>query len=518
MQINKQNTSQNREKLRIIATLLLVFQFALGTIVAQPPSSSKSPAKAEANDEPKLTAGNVDTSKHPSTTVNFTIEKEGSVFRQLETSDVEVTLDGQKVELKPDALKKAKDSESVKVLFVIDKSGSMKIGADKLTAAQDALRSFVNNLSPNDEVAISTFGVEYTQVLLLTKVEDKTRINESIDGLVAPDNFTNFYDSVQKSIDQADKAGIKNIIFLSDGKEDNQFFKSLKTESERTDEKRRREKTLSNNLNQKGIRFFAVAIGDPSADPNPNSSIQTFVDYDSMKNIATPTQGTADLIDLPEIESEAKGDKEKTKNLIAEKLKGQLADIKKALKFSYALVFDLPKNSKSNGEMLLKFNITDGKKLWKQETTYPYAVKDGRPIFEKARVSPFLPSSAERNLSYGNISLIYLLMLVPLGILSLIPGIFNKFAAAAEVRKVNEAIVQIYRGSPLIGTQCPNESGSWGKRFAFGEGDTLIVCPQCQTPHHLACWAENKFQCMNRRCESRYQIPAQVLTKHNVQV
>ena len=506
------------DRFRLTVTMFLIIQFALGTLVAQSPSPSKSPAKAETNNEPKLTAGTVDTSKYPSTTVNFTIEKEGSVFRQLETSDVEVTLDGQKVELKPDALKKAKDSESVKVLFVIDKSKSMIIGTNKLEAAKDALHHFVNNLNANDEVAISIFGEDFSQVLSLTKVEDKTRINGVIDGITATDNFTNFYDSVQQAVDQADKAGIKNIIFLSDGKEDNQFFKSLKTESERNDEKRRREKSLSDKLNQKSARFFAVAIGDPSADSDPNSRVQTFVDYDSMKNIATPTQGTADLIDLPEIEKESNGDKEKAKNLIAEKLKGQLADIKKALKFSYALVFDLPKNSKSNGEMLLKFNITDGKKIWKQDTTYPYTVKEGKPIFEKARVSPFLPSSAERNLSYGNISLIYLLMLVPLGILSLIPGIFNKFAAAAEVRKVNEAIVQIYRGSPLIGTQCPNESGSWGKRFAFGEGDTLIVCPQCQTPHHLACWAENKFQCMNRRCESRYQIPAQVLTKHNVQV
>ncbi|CAN5236879.1 hypothetical protein BH10ACI1_BH10ACI1_04140 [soil metagenome] len=506
----KQNSSKKISRLRLTAALFLVCQFALGTIVGQSPSPSKSLA-ANANDEPKLTAGNVDTSKHPTTTVNFTIEKEGSVFRQLETKDVEVLLDGQKVELKPDALQKAKDSESVKVLFVIDKSKSMIIGVDKLQAAKDAIRTFVNNLSAVDEIAFSTFGEDYAQGLSLTKVENKSAINQALDGIAATDNFTNFYDSVQKAVDQADRAGIKNIIFLSDGKEDNTDFNALKNKNE---EKSRREKDLSGKLNQKGVRFFAVAIGDPEAD----SSKQEFVDYDSMKNIAVPTQGTADLVNLKEINAEANGDKEKSKTLIADKLKGQLAEIKKALKFSYALVFDLPKNSKSNGEMLLNFNITDGNKIWKQSTTYPYTVKDGKPIFEKARVLPFILSSAAKDLSYGNLSLIYLLMLIPLAFLSGIPAVFNKFAAAAEVRKVNEAIVSLNRGSPFIGTQCPNESGPWGKRYAFNEGDTLIVCPQCGTPHHLACWADNKFQCMKRTCESRYQIPAQVLTKHNVQV
>ncbi len=501
------------KKIRFLAALFLVFHFSLGTLVAQSPSPAKSPAKTESSDEPVLSAGNVDTSKHPTATVNFTIEKQGSVFRQLETSDVEVFYDGQKVELKPDALKKAKDSESVRILFVIDKSGSMrpKKGIDKLKPAQDALFNFVNNLSPVDEVAISTFGEDYEEVLPLTKVENKSKIQDAISNLAAPDQLTNFYSGIESAVNQAGSKEIKNIIFLSDAKEDNEDFNLLK---DKNAEKRRRESDLSGKLNQKGVRFFAVALGNPGAD----SDSQEFVDYDSMKNIAQPTQGTADLIDLPDIQEESKTSGRTSESLIAEKLKNQLAEVKKMLKFSYALVFDLPRTSKTNGEMAINFNITDGSKKWRQSTTYPYTVTDGKPIFERARVLPFILSSASKNLSYGNISLIYLLMLVPLGILSLIPGVFNKFAAAAEVRKVNEAIVRIPVNSQLVGAQCPGESGPLGKRYAFREGDTLIVCPQCGTPHHLICWAENKFQCMNRMCERRYQIPEQILMKHNVQV
>jgi len=236
-----------------------------------------------------------------------------------------------------------------------------------------------------------------------------------------------------------------------------------------------------------------------------------------MKRISEPTQGTAQLVDMPKIEAQAKNNAEEKKRLITEELKDQLAEIKKALKFSYALNFVLPKNSKNSGELLLKLNITDGNKTWRQEANYPYTTgTDGKPIFRKATVSSFL--HVPDTLNYANISLIYLLMLIPLGILTLIPGVFNKFAAAAEERKVNEAIMYLNRGSPLIGTQCPNESGSWGKRFAFNEGDVLIICPNCQTPHHLTCWADNKFQCYNRACQSNYQIPAQVLAKHNVKV
>ena len=509
----KQN-AQNNRYLRIAVALFLILHFALGSLVAQSPSPAKSPANSSgATDEPVLTAGNVDTSKHPQTTVNFTIEKQGSVFRQLETSDVEVFYDGQKVELKPDALKKAKDSESVKILFVIDKSGSMKPknGIDKLKPAQEALFNFINNLGASDEVAISTFGENYTEVLPLTKVENKARIQDAINNLSAPDQLTNFYSGIESAVNQAGSKEIKNIIFLSDAKEDNEDFNLLK---DKKAEKQRRENELSGKLNQKGTRFFAVAIGNPEA----ASDSQEFVDYDSMKNIATPTQGTANLIDVPDIKEESKTSGRTSENLIAEKLKDQLAEVKKMLKFSYALVVDLPPTSKTIGEMLMRFNITDGKKTWRQETTYPYSMQNGKPVFEKARVLPFIISSASKNLSYRNISMIYLLMLVPLGILSLIPGVFNKFAAAAEVRKVNEAIVRIRGNSPLIGTQCPGEGGPLGRRFAFREGDTLIVCPQCSTPHHLICWAENKFQCMNRICERRYQIPEQVLTKHNVQV
>lgn len=516
--MSQQKTSKYNRKIRIVVAWLLIWQFALSTVAAQSPLLSKTPSGA--NDEPKLTAGIADTSKFPSTTVNFTVEKEGSVFRELETKDIEVLFDGKKVELPSNALNKGKENEPLKILFVIDKSLSMTKSADKLGAAKDALNHFISKLDPKDEVAISAFGIDYREDLRLTKVSDSSAINEKIEKLTATDKLTYFYDGVQKAIDQADREKIPNIIFLSDAKDDSDIVIELEKKEDETGlkkEKESREKDLSDKMIKRGMRFFAVAIGDTDT----KRSDLAYVDYGTMLNIANPTQGSAEVIKMPEIESLAKDDKEKKKTLIADKLKEQLANIKKALKFSYALVFNLPKTDRTSGDMVLNFKITDGEKAWEQKTPYQYTVKDGIPIFGKAQVQSFMPALANTNsasLRYGDISLIYLLMLVPLGILSLIPMVFNKFAAAAEVKKVNEAIVRLNPGSPFIGTQCPNESGAWGKRFAFNQGDTLIICPQCGTPHHLACWAENKFQCMTRTCESRYQIPAQVLAQNNVQV
>lgn len=502
---------KNTGILRFITIWFLIWNLAGGSVAAQSASPSKSPATSKTDSEPKLTAGNVDSSKYPSTTVNFTIEKEGTVFRQLETSDVEVLVDGKKVSLKPDALRKEKDSDAVRVLFVIDKSGSMKIGADKLQAAKDAINHFVGNLSPNDQVAVSTFGESYTKTLSLTKVENRTSINQAINTIEATDKFTNFYDSVGKSVEQANSDEVKNIIFLSDGKEDNAEFNSVTNKAAK---KRESENKLIESLNDKSIRFFSVAIGNPEADP----SLEEYVDYESMKNISDKTQGKPDLVNMPLINDQAKNDKAKSQSLIAEQLKGQLAEIKKALKFSYALVFDLPRDMKNSGEMVLNFLITDGVKKWKQTTTYPYTMLAGKPIFERANVKPFLLSASVRNLSIANVTLIFLLMILPLGFLSTIPAIFNKFAAVAEERKVNEAILNLQSGSQMIGKQCPNESGSWGRRFAFKQDDTVIICPQCGVPHHLTCWVENKSQCMNRICESRYQIPETILKKYSVKV
>jgi Mg-chelatase subunit ChlD len=500
-------TKKNRRTLAL--AFLLICQFVVG-VTAQSPSPTKSdnPVSSEA---PVLTPGNIDTKNFPSTIVNFSIEKKDkTLFRQLEYTDIEAMLDNQPVKTNSDSLSKGKDSEPIKVVFMIDRSGSMKIG-NKIGAAKDALRQFVNSLNSNDEIAIYTFDESTTQVLSLTKVQDSSSINTAIEGIqTSSAKYTNFYDAVSETTRQTDKLGVRNVIFLSDGKEDTLNFNQLTT-PEQSKEKSRRETELSNDLNKKGIRFFAVAIGDP------NTLGEAFVDLDSMEKIAKTTSGEAKLIDLPEINRITKNNPEETKNEIANRLKTSLAEIKKSFKFAYALKLDLPKKfADSSGKLLINFNVTDGNKKWKLPATYRYSLVNGVPVFEKAEVGlPVFIETAISSLNFGNLFLIYILLLMPLTLLSGIPAVINKFTRVAEERKVSSAIVRVERNSPLAGKQCPNEIGSWGKRFAFAEGDTLIICPKCSAPHHLTCWIENKSQCMINVCRSRYEIPAKLLAKYN---
>jgi Zn ribbon nucleic-acid-binding protein len=113
------------------------------------------------------------------------------------------------------------------------------------------------------------------------------------------------------------------------------------------------------------------------------------------------------------------------------------------------------------------------------------------------------------------LSVIYLLLLLPLLFLVSIPSIYQGILGMIDNQKVKQAIVNVRPGSPLIGHQCPNEDGPWGRQFAFKIGDTLILCPKCATPHHLSCWEENQFYCMSRQCGVNYQIPASVMAKYN---
>jgi Mg-chelatase subunit ChlD/Zn ribbon nucleic-acid-binding protein len=516
--MNGQTLSQFAKRLRLTAISLLICWLTLGTSVAQsrlPPSPSRSIKPVPGSDAPILTPGNIDTKNYPVTVVNFSIEKQDkTLFRQLEYTDVEAQLDNQKIGVGADALSKTAENEPLRILFMIDRSGSMQVGK-KIGAAQDALRHFISQLNPYDEVAISTFGNDADddgQVLSFTKVENSSLINSAIDGIQARDKRTALYDGVQEATRQAERGKAGIIIFLSDGKEDTDGFNQLTT-SEQSDEKRRRETNLGNSLNQKGIRFFAVAIGDPDANN------QGYVDQLTLENISKLSSGETKLVNMTEINREADGNSETSRNMIAGLLKTSLAEIKKSFKFAYALRLNLPRSSmKERGELKLIFNVGDGNKKWVLDTTYPYTMgSNGIPVFGKPEVGVPVFIATVTTLNLDSLSLIYLLLLAPLLLFAAVPRVINRISTYSDLRKVNQAITTIRRGSNLIGTQCPNESGNWGKRFAFRENDTIIVCPNCSTPHHLICWEENKFQCMSRVCGNRYEIPANILVKYNTQ-
>ncbi len=79
---------------------------------------------------------------------------------------------------------KSAERPRANLVFLVDVSGSMA-PADKLPLVKNSLRMLLDNLQPDDTVAIVTYASGSGVVLERTKVSDKTKILSAIDGLRA---------------------------------------------------------------------------------------------------------------------------------------------------------------------------------------------------------------------------------------------------------------------------------------------------------------------------------------------
>ena len=104
-------------------------------------------------------------------------------------------------------------------VFVIDVSGSMQ-PANKLGLVQGALRQLVDDLRPEDHVAIVVYAGASGTVLAPTSGRDKRVILEALDGLHAGGS-TNGASGIRLAYDLArahfDKRGINRVILATDG-------------------------------------------------------------------------------------------------------------------------------------------------------------------------------------------------------------------------------------------------------------------------------------------------------------
>ncbi|GAB4075750.1 hypothetical protein GCM10028781_05130 [Nostocoides australiense] len=105
------------------------------------------------------------------------------------------------------------------VTFVVDTSGSMDI-RERLGLVQSSLALLVNNLEPEDTIAIVEYGSEARRVLPPTKVRDSDRIVAAIDKL-RPSGSTNMEAGLELGYRQAEAAydpdGVNAVVLASDG-------------------------------------------------------------------------------------------------------------------------------------------------------------------------------------------------------------------------------------------------------------------------------------------------------------
>jgi Ca-activated chloride channel family protein len=114
---------------------------------------------------------------------------------------------------------RARAREDASLTFVIDTSGSME-REGRLELVKAALRILVDQLDPNDRVAVISFGQDARLVLRSTSARDRDAILGAIDEL-EPDGSTNLAAGLRLGYEQARQSltenGIDRVILASDG-------------------------------------------------------------------------------------------------------------------------------------------------------------------------------------------------------------------------------------------------------------------------------------------------------------
>ena len=109
--------------------------------------------------------------------------------------------------------------QDASLTFVIDTSGSME-REGRLELVKDALRILVDELGPDDRVAVVTFGNDARLVLESTPADDRRAILRAIDRL-QPDGSTNLEAGLRLGYEQARRSmtenGIDRVVVASDG-------------------------------------------------------------------------------------------------------------------------------------------------------------------------------------------------------------------------------------------------------------------------------------------------------------
>ena len=123
------------------------------------------------------------------------------------------------------------DLPHVALLFVIDKSGSMDIGAEggtKLDLAKAAVVAAADIMNPNDQVGILAFDAAWDWTVPFRPIGNGDWVNEKLAALRS-DGGTDMYKAMVEArrVMIEKEAAIKHVIVLSDGLTDKADFQAL---------------------------------------------------------------------------------------------------------------------------------------------------------------------------------------------------------------------------------------------------------------------------------------------------
>jgi VWFA-related protein len=222
------------------------------------------------NDQPEEAAiriTQIDTSNFPQVTVYVAISDADGEPVGLDPAQIKLMENEEEIPL--DQIKGAGEVDPLTTLLVMDISGSM-LYANKLEAAKEAARVFVNQLRPRDRVGLLAFHTEIYYVQPIT--EDRDLLFSAIDGLEA-DQDTVMYDALLEGISiLSEVKGRKGIVAITDG------LDTLSTAAPQS---------VIEAIGPTGLSISTIGLGDPDQDLGEYSAI----DEDALKYLAENAGG-----------------------------------------------------------------------------------------------------------------------------------------------------------------------------------------------------------------------------------
>ncbi len=450
----------------------------------------------------------------PNLRLDFSIERaDFSSFKNLSSSSVQAKVDAKSMEIKDGDLT-LNDTKGSAVLILLDGSGSMAgAGVDKLRAAKEGLKLFVDGIGPRDRVGLMVFDEEVR--LVIPPTSDKEGLKRDIDAFqIRKDRsrFTRLYEGVESGISEAKGRQIKNLLVISDGREDTPETRSLST-AELDKFKQTREQEITQLSRKNDIRVFTVAIGDE------HGKGLSFVDRASLTNISKGANGgDGAYIEL----TETSGAVALQQDFLRTRLDQTLAQLRESFGYSYSLTLRLDPSQQrapSEHKLWIAFTVGEGPRV-QLPVEYTYALTAaGTPVVTGMRKQPAIfIQSAPKTVNWIQLSLIYIALLSLFLVLAITPAAVRRLIGGALALRLHKAITRVGSHSPLVGSVCPNEGTASGRLYLIKEGDIVLVCPNpdCKTPHHLSCWRFNEHHCMQRNCEFEMVVPPKILEKYGL--
>jgi len=177
--------------------------------------SSASTVFAQSDTQVRITQ--VDNSKFPTVTLYVSVTNSAGEPVGVDPATIQISENGQAMQIK-DARGGGGAGQGVAepltTMLVIDISGSMDKN-NKLTAAKDAAKAYVNQMRAGDQAGLMTFDTQTYYVQPVTK--DTAALTNAINGLRTGGDTSMFDALVEAEKNLGSIAGRKSIIVLTDG-------------------------------------------------------------------------------------------------------------------------------------------------------------------------------------------------------------------------------------------------------------------------------------------------------------